>query len=526
MQEKLLTSKVFKWVYWGISITSLFLSRWLLKSTYLYHWDSIQFALSLEKFDLIKHQPHPPGYIVYVFFARIINSIVDNPNIALITVGIIFSVLGLILIVKLAKDIFGNAVGYLAGLLYVVNPAIWFHGLVAEVYIVEAVWVLLVLYLAYKYLNNKNTRNLIILGIFLGLLGGVRQVAEVLILPLVIYVVFFTKGFTWKSGKIFLISLVIANLAWIAPLVYLTGGILEYINILTAIVNVTIWQSYSVLKMNLLIENLSLFWQTIKNALSIQIPILMLAIIPFIAIESRNRYKISKENMWFFIMAIIPGVVILPLLIITNPGYTLYLVPIFLILSAWGIVFIGDVVKKWHRKFGGVVLWSIIIIVSTASVLSFYNTKTMDFKYASASLASVKEVDKETEKFITSVRKEFDPKTDIVFINQGSIFQGVRHLQYYLPEFDLYAYSSLAMIHDPENIIWHVKGKEVFEFIKQIDISPTTQKIMILANEINLNSLRYLVANDLNGAQSVKYFDLYDEDTLNYLDKDMRFNFK
>lgn len=526
MQEKLLNFKGYKWIYWGISIISLFLSRWFLKSTYLYHWDSIQFALSLEKFELIKHQPHPPGYIIYIFFARIINGIIDNPNLALILVGIAFSILGLILIVKLAKDIFGSLSGYIAGILYILNPAIWFHGLVAEVYIVEAVWVLLVLYLAYKYLTNKSIRNLIILGIFLGLLGGVRQVAEVLILPLVIYVIFFTKGFTWKSGKIFLISLVVANLAWIAPLVYLTGGISEYINVLATIVNVTVWQSYSALKVNLLIENLSLFWQTLKSALSIQIPVLILATLPFIAIESRNRYKIVKENMWFFIMAIVPGFIILPALIITNPGYTLYFVPIFLILSSAGIVFIRDVVRRWNRKFGEVVLWTIVIIVSGASILGFYTTKTMDFKYASASLMSVKEVDRETEKFITSVRERFDPSTDIIFINQGVIFQGIRHLQYYLPEFDLYAYSSPAMVHEPADIVWHIKGREVFEFIDHINILSTTKKILILANEINPQSSKYLVTDKLGPTQFIKYFDLNDEDTLDYLNRDVRFNFK
>lgn len=526
MQGKLLNFRVSDWIYWGVSLISLFLSRWFLKSTYLYHWDSIQFALALEKFDLIKHEPHPPGYIIYVFFAKIINSFIDNPNLALIIVGIVFSILGLILIVKLTKDIFGGISGYIAGVLYIVNPAIWFHGLVAEVYIVEAVTVLLVLYLAYKCLNNKNIRNLIFLGIFLGLLGGVRQVAEVLILPVAIYVVFFTKGFTWKSGKIFLISLVVANLVWLIPLVYLAGGVSSYINALTTIVSVTIWQSYAVLKVNLLIENLSLFWQTLKSALSIQIPILILAALPFIAKESRGRYKIVKENMWFFIVAIVPGFLILPAFIITNPGYTLYLIPIFLILSAAAIAFIREVAKNWNQKFGEVIFWLIIIVVSATSIFSFYTTKTMDFKYASASLMSVTEIDRETEKFVVSVRKEFNPKTDIIFINQGVIFQGIRHLQYYLPEFDLYTYSSPAMIHNPEDIIWHVKGTEIFEFIKQIDILPATKKIMILANEFNLNSLRYLTKGDLNDTQSVHYFNLNDEDTLDYLNKDIRFNFK
>jgi len=147
MQEKLLNPKLLKWIYWGTSIIALFLSRWFLKSTYLYHWDSIQFAYALDNFNVLKHTPHPPGYIVYVYLAKGINYFAHDPNLALVATGIIFSVLGLIIIVNLTKELFGKTSGYIAGLLYIVNPAIWFHGLVAEVYIVEAVWVLLVLYL-------------------------------------------------------------------------------------------------------------------------------------------------------------------------------------------------------------------------------------------------------------------------------------------------------------------------------------------------------------------------------------------
>lgn len=39
----------------------------LTRSPFLDEWDSVQFALGVREFNLWKHQPHPPGYPVYVF---------------------------------------------------------------------------------------------------------------------------------------------------------------------------------------------------------------------------------------------------------------------------------------------------------------------------------------------------------------------------------------------------------------------------------------------------------------------------
>lgn len=42
--------------------------------------DSVNFALALKDFDISKHQPHPPGYIVYIGLAKFINLFVKDAN--------------------------------------------------------------------------------------------------------------------------------------------------------------------------------------------------------------------------------------------------------------------------------------------------------------------------------------------------------------------------------------------------------------------------------------------------------------
>ena len=59
---------------WSITETwsavALFLgtviSRVPFRSHVLYHWDSVNFAYAMRRFDVIAEQPQPPGYIAYV----------------------------------------------------------------------------------------------------------------------------------------------------------------------------------------------------------------------------------------------------------------------------------------------------------------------------------------------------------------------------------------------------------------------------------------------------------------------------
>ena len=61
----------------GLSIVTL-LSRWPYRARMLYNWDAVQFALALREFDIAKHQPHPPGYLLYVGLGRLLNALAED----------------------------------------------------------------------------------------------------------------------------------------------------------------------------------------------------------------------------------------------------------------------------------------------------------------------------------------------------------------------------------------------------------------------------------------------------------------
>ena len=114
----------------GLALLTL-LSRLLFSSKWLFHWDSVNFALGMQHFDMRLHQPHPPGYFFYVVIADLVNLFVNDPNTSLVLLSLLFSILGVVFLFFLGLEMFGLSAAIIAALLFVSSPNIWFHGSVA-----------------------------------------------------------------------------------------------------------------------------------------------------------------------------------------------------------------------------------------------------------------------------------------------------------------------------------------------------------------------------------------------------------
>src|SRR5436190_4105625 len=133
------------------------------------NWDAVQFQLALSHFDLSAHQPHPPGYILYVFLGRVLNLMVDNSGLALSFLSVLCSALAVPLLYWLALRIFddeGVAVG--ATLLLLASPLALFYGSVALTYAPEMLLSIVVAGLAWKARGKRDVPGTIMLGVALG----------------------------------------------------------------------------------------------------------------------------------------------------------------------------------------------------------------------------------------------------------------------------------------------------------------------------------------------------------------------
>jgi hypothetical protein len=67
------------------------LSRLPYRTRIPYNWDAVQFALALSEYDIEKHQPHPPGYILYVALGRLVNAWLADPTASYVVLAVAFS---------------------------------------------------------------------------------------------------------------------------------------------------------------------------------------------------------------------------------------------------------------------------------------------------------------------------------------------------------------------------------------------------------------------------------------------------
>ena len=158
-------------------------SRLPYRARMLYNWDAVQFALALSEYDVVKHQPHPPGYILYVGLGRLVNAWLQEPAAAYVALAVAFSGLTTFVVYALARAIYGRGTALASATLLAVSPLFWFYGSVGLTYAGEALIASVVAYFSYRALRGSATDAWLAAG-YLGIAGGLRQSALFLLFPL------------------------------------------------------------------------------------------------------------------------------------------------------------------------------------------------------------------------------------------------------------------------------------------------------------------------------------------------------
>src|SRR5690242_15371695 len=107
----------------------LVVSRTALAPTYLVTFDDVNFALSIKKFDVLQHQPQPPGYPLFVGLLRLFSFFVPQVEPLFLVVALFGSALALVLLWAVGDRLTGARTGLVAALLLLFHPAFWFAAL-------------------------------------------------------------------------------------------------------------------------------------------------------------------------------------------------------------------------------------------------------------------------------------------------------------------------------------------------------------------------------------------------------------
>ena len=304
-------------------------SRIRYRAPYLYSWDSVSFALSIEKFDMRLHQPHPPGYILYSKTIDFIDGWVKDANLTMIYLNIAATIGACWFIAKLVYDLTQNSNASAgAAALYAANPVSWFYGSVAEVYAVEGFWVSVIAYLVLA--TRRRGTYLLWASAAMAAAGGYRPTTEVFLLPFYaaayFYASFPRKRFVYLTAA-FLIF-VMGNFIWFWPLAQSVGGVSQYV---TALQEQS--QRAADATAELPAERLSWNKLGVRIVQTITLPVLLLLIVRM------RRIRITRNDA-ALLLIIIPPLLVFGALHFPKDGYLLLVIPPLLSLF---IVLLGRV---------------------------------------------------------------------------------------------------------------------------------------------------------------------------------------
>src|SRR5258706_1952139 len=123
-------AKKFRSASFLILVLFSLVSRFPFLSRMPFGLDSIQYVLGLMHYDVRLHQPHPPGYFLFVMAGKVANFAVGDPNRSFVALNVVFSALCVWVVFELGAELFGKESGLSSAVLLATSPTFWFHGAV------------------------------------------------------------------------------------------------------------------------------------------------------------------------------------------------------------------------------------------------------------------------------------------------------------------------------------------------------------------------------------------------------------
>lgn len=395
------------------------------QSNLLYSMDSGHFALALEKYSVPTHQPHPPGYFLYVMLGRVFRFFTNDANVVFVSISIAFSAFAIVALYYLGKEIYGRSTGVLSAAIGLTSPNLWFHGEVALTYAAEAFFSTLIAFLCWRMHSGKRSC-LWLSAIAMGVAGGVRQDTPIFLFPLFLYS---AKDLPLRKIALSIGLMALTSLFWFLPMLRMTGGWDAYYGAFREL-----WTyntgTFTVIgngwpALRLYSSTLLLF---VVYGLGFGVFPLVLAL--YACIRQGKHRSWDREQSVFFSVWAFPSILFYLLVFIhpANPGYSLIIMPVFYILTALALEFLSsDFQRIWRKNWYP---WLAFFLVFLNACWFFLSTSPPSYR-------GIRQHDRELVAMLDGIRS-FPPQETAVFVAKDYVFFSFRHIMYYLPEYRVY----------------------------------------------------------------------------------------
>jgi 4-amino-4-deoxy-L-arabinose transferase-like glycosyltransferase len=429
------------------------LSRLPYRARMPYNWDAVQFALALGEYDIVKHQPHPPGYILYVALGRLVYGWIGDAAAACVLLAVAFSGAGTFVVYLLARAVYDRPTALTAATLLAVSPVFWFYGTVGLTYTGEALMASVVAYFAFRALRGSETDAWLAAG-SLGLAAGLRQSLLLLLFPL--WLVSVVVGVRrWRAGLVGAAILALAVLAWFVPMVWLAGGLGRYLDASQYLAD-TVVRPTSILGGTPEVT-LRMSRYLLESVLVALGPLAVVALlVPWYV---RRRGWGRRE--WFLLLWTVPPVLVYTLVHFGQAGYVLTFLPALVILLARvllaALARAAERVPSAPARAGlAAAVVTVIVVANGAFFVSArplprdFDTPRPVWRQAveheafdwifSRTAAALRQHEAVMATFVGAIRALYHQTDTAIITELGNTrsYPWLRHAMFYLPEYAIY----------------------------------------------------------------------------------------
>jgi len=219
-------SRYIPWLIFGFA----FFFYVFFRSISLDDWDSAQFALGVERFDIPAHSPHPPGYVFYIYAGKLLNIFFRDPVQSLTFISALTGALTILIFFFFVEMVEGRKPALLSSLILMGVPNFCLTSLKALTDMPGIFFIYLTLFLATRaYISDEKrySRYLYLAALAAGVGIGFRpQSAFATILILTVPL---TKKFKWTRLAIVVLILLLITFSYILIILVTHDGIGGYV---------------------------------------------------------------------------------------------------------------------------------------------------------------------------------------------------------------------------------------------------------------------------------------------------------
>lgn len=205
--------------------------------------DSINFALGVAHFDVAKHQPHPPGYPVFIAMSKASTSLLRTLHLANADVtglaiwsaisgaALIFFIFSLFAsLVSVRPGLLSRSMPACATLVVIMSPLFWFTALRPLSDMTGLAAAVCAQALVVSVLTGLSGPSALVWGGFVsGLAIGIRSQTALLTLPLLLLALLWPRTGLRPHNRLAAIgAAALGVLLWAIPLIVASGGLSEY----------------------------------------------------------------------------------------------------------------------------------------------------------------------------------------------------------------------------------------------------------------------------------------------------------